>query len=69
MNQTVLASPSSIEAKMNQIRSLIARMQKDEGSLDESLNLYKEASVLIAECQGMLDLASKSLTIENESQT
>ena len=54
-------APSSIEARMNQIRALMLRMQQDEGSLDESLGLYKEASSLIAECQKMLDTAVKNL--------
>ncbi|MBM3918092.1 MAG: exodeoxyribonuclease VII small subunit [Sphingomonadales bacterium] len=54
-------TPSSIESRMNQIRALMARMQKDEGSLDESLMLYREATALIADCQNMLEDAAKSL--------
>jgi exodeoxyribonuclease VII small subunit len=46
---------------MNQIRALMARMQREEGSLDDSLGLYKEATSLIAECQKMLDTAGNNL--------
>ncbi|MFZ9939830.1 MAG: exodeoxyribonuclease VII small subunit [Bacteroidia bacterium] len=61
MSAPTPASPSSIEAKMNQIRALLARMQQDEGSLDESLALYEEATTLIAACQSMLDSAANRI--------
>jgi len=61
MSKPLNATPSSVEERMNQIRALMARMQQEEGSLDESLGLYKEATSLIAECQKILDMASKNL--------
>ncbi|MBU6332492.1 MAG: exodeoxyribonuclease VII small subunit [Bacteroidetes bacterium] len=62
------ASPSSIEAKMNQIRTLMARLQQEEGSLDESLGLYYEATNLITQCQQMLDEVADRINNPSSSQ-
>ena len=53
---------------MNQIRALLARMQQDEGSLDESLALYEEATRLIAACQSMLDSAANRINNQADIQ-
>jgi exodeoxyribonuclease VII small subunit len=55
-------TPTSIELKLQQIRALMAQMQQDEGSLDHSLQLYREATDLIAECQRMLEEVAQSIT-------
>ena len=55
-------TPTSIELKLQQIRALMAQMQQDEGSLDQSLQLYREATDLIAECQRMLEEVARSIT-------
>ena len=62
------ASPSSIEAKMNQIRALMARLQQEEGSLDDSLGLYNEATNLITQCQQMLVEAADCINNPSLSQ-
>lgn len=68
MTEPIKASPSSIEAKMNQIRALMARLQQDEGSLDDSLGLYNEATNLITQCQQMLDEAADRINNPSSSQ-
>lgn len=68
MTEPINASPSSIEAKMNQIRALMARLQQDEGSLDDNLGLYNEATNLITQCQQMLDEAADRINNPSSSQ-
>lgn len=53
---------------MNQIRALMARLQQDEGSLDDNLGLYNEATNLITQCQQMLDEAADRINNPSSSQ-
>jgi len=62
MSAHLNVTPTSIELKLQQIRALMAQMQQDEGSLDQSLQLYREATDLIAECQRMLEEVARSIT-------
>ncbi len=51
----------NFEASMQRLSEIVARLEKGEAALDESLKLFEEGAGLIAGCQKQLDQAEQKV--------
>ena len=56
----------SVEESFNEIESIIAEMQKEDVTLDQSCELYNQGLTLIKECNEKLDSMEKQIKIIEE---
>lgn len=53
--------PQTFEAALEELESIVRRMEGGEISLDESLRLYQRGTFLIKNCQDRLDTAERQI--------
>jgi exodeoxyribonuclease VII small subunit len=50
------------EAKIEQLKKIIEKIEDGNTSLDESMKLYEQGAVLVKQCEGMLTEAEIKIT-------
>ena len=53
--------PETFEAAMEELETIVRKMEAGQVPLDESLGLYERGTFLIRHCQGRLDAAEKQI--------
>ncbi len=56
-------TPASYENVRSRLEAVVAKLERGEGTLEESLSLYEEGVALVRSAHGMLDTAEKRLEI------
>ena len=55
------SAPDTFEAALEELETIVGKMESGEVALDESLSLYERGTFLIGHCQGRLDSAEKQI--------
>jgi exodeoxyribonuclease VII small subunit len=50
------------EAKIEQLKKIISKIEDGNTSLDESMTLYEQGAALVKQCEGMLAEAEVKIT-------
>ena len=56
-----MATKKTFEENMLRLEAIVARLEKGEAPLDESLKLFEEGTKLIGECRTALDKAEQQV--------
>ncbi len=56
-------TPTSYEGVRSRLEAVVAKLERGEGTLEESLVLYEEGVALVRSAHGMLDTAEKRLEV------
>ena len=56
------------EESINRLEEIVEKMESEELSLEESINIFKEGMDLVANCNAKLDEAEKKISIIMEGR-
>jgi len=56
-------APADYEGVRSRLEAVVAKLERGEGTLEESLALYEEGVSLVRSAHGMLDAAEKRLEV------
>ncbi len=54
----------NFEQSLKRLDELIAKLENNEISLEESIEIYREGTDLVGKCRGLLDSAELLVTVE-----
>lgn len=59
----------SFEQAMGRLEEIVAKLERGDCGLDESLKLFEEGAKLAADCNGMLDKAEQKVNLLLNGET
>lgn len=54
----------NFEKSLKRLEEIISKLESNEISLEESIEIYKEGTDLLGKCRGLLDSAELLVTVE-----
>lgn len=61
-----MAKEKSLEASMEALEEVIAKLEEEDTSLEDSFKLYQSGMKLLKECNNAIDRVEKKLIVLNE---